>query len=175
MISFERASELLSYNPETGDLRWNVSGHKRLKGKVAGHQRKGKGYVIVGADLHHYYAHRIAWLLATGEWPSEFIDHIDGDPTNNRFSNLRAVSSAGNAQNMSLSSRNKSGILGVHFNTHVGRWTAQIRLGAKAVHLGFFDTKEEAAEARKLASERYGFHQNHGRQKAHADSEGFAA
>ena len=90
-----------------------------------------------------YLAHRLAFLHVTGGWPPHHIDHRDGDPANNRWTNLRPATNAENMQNRhSVSSNNKSGRLGVSPNGY--GWMSQIRLNGKVRHLGTFATVEDA-------------------------------
>lgn len=108
-----------------------------------------------------YGAHRVIWKWMTGEEPEE-IDHINGMPFDNRFTNLRAVTHADNARNLRRPANNVSGITGVLFVAKSGRWRAQIRADNKTTHIGCFATAEEAAVARQAAERRLGFHPNHG-------------
>jgi hypothetical protein len=110
-------------------------------------------------------AHRIIWKHVTGNDP-EFIDHINHDRTDNRIENLRSVSTVENCQNQTLSKSNKSGVLGVHWNTRQRKWIASIRrpgVGFSEL-LGRFDSVEEAAVCRRAAETEANFHPNHGRQ-----------
>lgn len=87
--------------------------------------------------------------------PNIFIDHIDGNPLNNRKSNLRRTTPAQNAQNHKMSKANTSGANGVYWNKRNKRWCALISINSKLTYLGYFDTKEEAIQARKKAEEKY--------------------
>jgi hypothetical protein len=81
-----------------------------------------------------------------GEMPSEHIDHIDGNPSNNRIDNLRKASSAENAQNQRRArANNRLGLQGVH---RVGdRFRAVVHKDYIKHHLGYYATAEEAHEA----------------------------
>ena len=92
---------------------------------------------------HRYYAHRLIWKWMTGEDPIE-IDHIDGDGTNNKWDNLRNATSAQNNHNRKMSSRNKSGVKGVFWETSRKRWRAAI--GPQS-WVARFKTFEEAVAA----------------------------
>jgi len=61
-----------------------------------------------------------------------------------------------------MGNNNKTGVLGVYFKPRSRRWWAEIQVDGKKIHLGYFDTKELATEARKQAERRYNFHPLHG-------------
>jgi hypothetical protein len=90
-------------------------------------------------------------------WPLNQIDHIDGNPSNNRISNLRDVSQTINAQNMPLRRDNSTGFFGV--TKHQGKF--MVRLSRR--YVGMFSTFEAAVSARKMAEIDAGYHPNHGR------------
>lgn len=73
-----------------------------------------KGYVRVQFQGKKILGHRLAWELYYGETPPKYIDHIDGDKTNNRINNLRAATYSENQWNRPATSLNTSGIKGVH-------------------------------------------------------------
>lgn len=99
-----------------------------------------------------YLLHRIAWKLMTGEEPPGTIDHINGDPLDNRWANLRAATPVQQLGNQRLHRTNTSGHRGVHPHKS-GKWVAQI--GRK--YLGLFDTPEVAASVYEAAArEKFG-------------------
>ena len=98
-----------------------------------------------------------------GEWPRHEIDHINGDPSDNRICNLRDVTHKVNGLNQKIPAHNKSGIIGVSWHNSTKKWAATITVSKKQLHLGVFDTIEQARDARSLAERKYGFHKNHGR------------
>ncbi len=90
------------------------------------------------------------------------IDHINGDKSDNRISNLRLVTMNQNMMNKKKYSSNKSGIVGIAKRSDTNSWRAQISVKGKAIKLGSFKTREEAINARLAAENKYGFHINHG-------------
>ena len=81
------------------------------------------------------------------------VDHIDGDPANNRRSNLRLCTRAENGRNVRRRVDNSSGLKGVCWHKRVRRWRAQIRINGKHGHLGYFETFEQAKAAYDAAAE----------------------
>jgi len=154
----------VSYDPETGvfiHARNTPGGGPAKKGATAG-SRRPDGYIRLG----HYpyrkiYAHQAAWALVHGYWPKE-IDHIDGDPSNNRISNLREVDHQTNQRNMKQATTNTSGCTGVVWWPRDENWNAQIQVSGKRINLGYFDSFDDAVAARKAAEIKYDFHENHG-------------
>lgn len=107
--------------------------------------------------------HRLIWLLKTGRWPLEVIDHIDGVTTNNKWVNLRDVSRAENQKNMKMFCNNTSGHRGVCWDKARNTWNARIKVRGITISLGRFTNFEEAKVARLAAEVYHKFHPNHGR------------
>lgn len=165
---------LLRYDPETGLLYWrrrsreyfkSTKGFATWNGKNADREAftatDNKGYrqgTIIGS---HYRAHRVVWAITHGVFPQEQIDHINGDPADNRIANLRLVEPAANQRNMKRSATNKSGCTGVE--RFRSKWRARITVNRAEIHLGTFDSFADAVAARKTAEQLHGFHKNHGR------------
>src|SRR5690554_1763211 len=112
MITQSDLHEVLNYCPDTGVLTWKKQLAPRGRiGSIAGcAEKKGRSAGRVSIRIHGklYLAHRLAWFYVHGEWP-ELIDHIDGDPSNNRLSNLRRATKAQNGWNSGPRSHNTSG------------------------------------------------------------------
>ena len=148
--SAERVRSLLDYDPESGLFTWKVTTTNRVKkGDVAGFDR-GDGYILTSIDGFKCRAHRLVWLYCTGEWPENEIDHIDGNPSNNRIENLREATHGQNIQNIRKAIKRDgraSPLMGATWAKKEGRWKAQIRVCGKNKHLGYFDTDTEASKA----------------------------
>jgi hypothetical protein len=153
-LTAQRLREVFNYNKETGEFTW-VSDFKMFYGGVryksgstAGGPRK-HGYIGISVDGKRYLAHVLAWLYVTGSFPYGDIDHIDGDPRNNRFENLRDVSRQVNIENrIRANNNNSSGFLGVsRAATKSERWVASIHSCGKKYHVGIYKTKEQAHQA----------------------------
>lgn len=162
-VNADVVRELFSYSTESGVVLRKISTNNRAKpGEIVGCIRPD-GYLCTSIGGKLYQIHRLAWLYAHGSWPEGQIDHINGNRSDNRLSNLRDVCHVDNGRNQKLCSTNKSGINGVHWFASRGKWRATITVNGKSLHLGYFNTVAEASEARKAADEINGFHQNHGR------------
>jgi hypothetical protein len=145
MLTAERARELFDYDPDTGVICWRKSlNPKRIKDGSAILPHKSNMYGRVGVDGKHYSLHRVAWLLSYGQWPDGLIDHINGNPLDNRLCNLRVVNHTQNRRNSKRPITNKSGFKGVCFEKKPRRWRAYVYVNRKRIHIGYFDTPEEA-------------------------------
>lgn len=97
-------------------------------------------------DGRKFAEHHIVWLHVTGQWPGFEIDHKNLDGTDNRFSNLRPTDESGNGANKRLYANNACGLKGAHLHRS-GRWRAQIKKKGRVIHLGLFDTADQAHAA----------------------------
>jgi len=146
----------LEYDPETGVFI------RRKNNKIAGTRTK-RGYIEITVSRKRYYAHRLAWLYHYGEWPKEYIDHINHNKIDNRITNLREANKQENQKNGTLQKNNTSGFVGVYYSNTQKKWRSQIKVNGSLIHLGIFDTLQEAVDSRAQAHKRFGFHENHGR------------
>lgn len=155
----EYLRQRLRYDAETGKLYWRGA----LGGREAFKAVHSKGYLCGFVAGTQMYAHRVVWAMCRNVWPLGQIDHIDGDPTNNRIDNLRDVPAPENQRNMRRSSANTSKVTGVYWDKRLQKWTAKLGVDNRSLHLGVFASFEDAVSARKTAERKYGFHKNHGR------------
>jgi hypothetical protein len=142
--------ELLSYNPESGELRWKVKRKRVSIGDLAGYTH-ANGYIMLKTMGSNWRAHRICWALHYGEDPELHIDHINGQRSDNRISNLRLVTSSENNLNTKLRCDNTSGHRGVRYNKLRDKWEARLSLNGKLLFLGNYNCVEEAINARLQA------------------------
>lgn len=154
-------SQIFDYDPAQGRIFWPVD-HPSRSGLEVGYI-DAAGYRVAGIGRVKVRTQNVIWALETGAWPSLPLDHIDGDRLHNRFANLREVTHRENCLNRSLRSDNSSGVPGVGFHKHSGKWAARISDGKKRISLGFFDDLDAAIEARRIAELEHGYHPNHGR------------
>lgn len=149
MLTQARLKELLSYDLLTGVLVWRAVTPVRRGVRVGSEAGvlNGLGYRVVTVDKKQYHAHRLAWLYVHGSFPSQYIDHIDGDPSNNAIGNLREASNRENQQNQV---KHRAGKLpGVSFTSRKLKrpWQARIQVDGQSRSLGMFATAEQAHAA----------------------------
>lgn len=157
-ITYERASQLLHYDPETGELYWKIKKKGgRGFGNTAGGLNKATGYLYVGIDKYRCLVHRIAWLLHYGYMPHCQIDHINRKRADNRIENLRLATrnESDNHQNRSLSSSNTSGFMGVYWHKTAKKWCVEIWVDKVKHYIGLFSNFDDAVLARKAAELKY--------------------
>lgn len=87
-LTVEKVREILNYNPDTGFIYWKCRLPSRRKDLLAGTLTRA-GYWQVSLMCKTYLAHRVAWALHYGAWPSAQVDHINRDRADNRIVNLR--------------------------------------------------------------------------------------
>lgn len=175
-IKISRIRDLITMDPDRGSLTWRPrpvsdfscervckTWHTKYCGNPALTNVTVSGYYRGRIDYVDLFAHRVVWAMQYGEWPDGQIDHINGDGLDNRIANLRTVGFHENSRNKMISSRNKSGKSGVDYVKRDGRWRARISDGSKNIHLGYFETLDEAIAARSAAERALGYHVNHGR------------
>lgn len=174
-LSYEQVNALLRYEADTGKLYWlprpresakTEASWKRLNTRFAGNEaftaRSQYGYRVGRLLDKHYAAHRIAWLLHHGEWPSDQIDHINGDRADNRIANLRDVTCGENQKNKGSRRDNTSGVSGIHWHKPTQKWHVRVGLDGKMKHIGYFGIYEEALAARAKAHATHGYTDRHG-------------
>lgn len=129
--TFEEVSARLSYEPDTGVLRWKINNGRARAGAVAGTFTHGYTRINVSGSLQ--YAHRIAWLLSYGSWPEHEIDHVNMNRNDNRITNLRSATKAQNTMNRKA--KGKLGLKGVRVQRN-GLYSAIIWVSGKWKYLG---------------------------------------
>lgn len=171
--------QCLRYEPDTGKFFWLErpmwmfaderiwkSWNTRLAGREALTTKDNHGYARSKLAGQMVSGHRLAWYMGHGEHPDNEIDHINGDPGDNRLANLRHVTHAENSRNRKLNRDSRTAWHGVSRDRLTGFWHAEIKFEQREVFLGSFITREEAIAARRGAERALGFHENHGRSAA---------
>ena len=140
LLTQEKLLSLFSYN--NGELL-------RINGKRAGSKYQG-GYRCISIENKRYYEHRLVWLYHYGYLPDCQIDHINQIKDDNRIENLRLCprNDIDNSQNQSIQKNNTSGHIGVYKSPTKGKWCAEIKVNKQRLHLGTFNTYDDAVKAR---------------------------
>lgn len=174
-LTAEQLRTVLHYDPDTGLFRWRDGiGHWRA-GLLAGTKMRTRAtgndyvvigigttsrgiydreYIAIGVQKRVYRAHRLAWLYVYGQWPDRQIDHINGNSLDNRIANLRLATNYENSLNRGLRRNNTSGIKGVSWSKRSKKWLVHITVNRRIMHLGLFNTIEEAQAVRVDAAQR---------------------
>lgn len=148
MITALHLRERLQYDPLTGRWTWLKSPRSGYAGRPAG-SLDTKGYWVIKIDGQSYKASRLAHLYMTDEWPVAEMDHIDGTPWNDAWTNLRPATRLENIQNRQMRNDNPSGAIGV--TKHFNKWKVVV----DQTYLGLYDTFEEAVAARDSAAKKF--------------------
>ena len=150
-LTIEAIQRLFRYDPASGEVFYRVSCGSQQAGDRAG-SVVSEGYRMVRFYGRRHPETHIIWVLMTGAWPINSIDHIDRNVQNNRWSNLREATPDQQTANQKLRVDNKSGTRGVHWHKKARRWVASMRVKGKRIHLGSFLHKEEAEAAYHAAA-----------------------
>lgn len=151
MLTQEELKKYLNYDSETGLFTWLIANSIRVKINSEAGCRQNTGHVLIGINKQKFLAHRLAYLYMTGEFPENYIDHINGITDDNRWVNLRPATHKENIRNTGMYAHNTSGSRGVYFRKDTKRWQAQVKLLGKHISLGCFGTLELASIARDTA------------------------
>ncbi len=153
--------EFIDYNPDTGVFVWiKKRGSRGIPGNIIDNPTS-LGYRTIAFGRKLYSAHHVAWWFTYGTQAESEIDHINGDRSDNRISNLRLASREENTRNASVRKDSTTGVKGVSpdGNSFKARcWADGVRH-----NLGNFRTIEAAADAvRKFREENHKEFHNHG-------------
>lgn len=136
--------EYLTYDPETGVIRWKKNKGGRAKaGAIAGCVA-ANGYLHIRLNNRLLLGHHVAWFLMTGEFPQTLVDHKDQNPENNKWENLRKATGSQNVVNSSSRTKSRTGFRGVRL-TPQGKYQVRICYQKKTTYCGVYDKADEAA------------------------------
>jgi hypothetical protein len=131
--------QILTYEPDTGRLRWIHGRGSRAKGSIAGTHHKD-GTIRVMINRHTYDAHVLAWAIYYDEWPETKVYHVNDRRTDNRLANLTLTPKVHPC----------TGVTKEH-----GKYRVRITHKKKRYSLGCFDDYAEACMAYQLAREKF--------------------
>lgn len=153
-----------TFEYRNGALYWKKSDRQTVQwnahyaGKPAG-TTDAKGYVNLqikdpnSGVRRKLQAHRLIYLLHHNESP-EIVDHINGNPSDNRIENLRAAEPYQNAANRKVRTDSSTGCLGVSRHRRDGTFAVQIMFAKTRHWIGTFQNLEDARMAAEAARER---------------------
>jgi hypothetical protein len=125
----------------------------RRRNRPIGHYADQDGYrrfsLTHRGRRYMLFVHRVVWLLHTGDWPKQVIDHINRDRTDNRIENLRDVS-------IGINVRNREGVRPIpeppagnkYIYAHKKSWRVSLPICGKRILVGHYPTILEARAAR---------------------------
>jgi hypothetical protein len=153
--SIDELRRLFNYDPATGTLmrrsRVDIPPRidKRFANKPTGY-RGAMGYLQVGIGKQLFLAHRIIWKFVHGTEPTH-IDHINGNPSDNRLVNLRLATRSQNLCNRSRTKTKLSQLPKGVFRAGK-KFSAAITAQGKLYRLGHYNTPEQASVAYQEAA-----------------------
>ncbi len=145
LLDFDLVKQVLIYDPETGTITRTMDCGAGKKGQVF---TKGR----ISIRCIHIAVSRLAWALHNGMWPPNgyLVDHINRDKTDNKITNLRLATPTQNQHNKPGYGEFAKGV--TWRDRRVKPWQAKIRVNGTRIHLGSFETEDDAAEAYKQAA-----------------------
>ena len=158
-ISQDRLHELFEY--KDGQLIWKISrGGSAKKGSVAGRKVK-QNYTQIEVDRKTYYLHRLVFIYHNGYCP-KILDHIDGNPDNNKLENLREATMSENQMNSKLNVNSSTKMKNVNWNTEANKYRVELSVNGKNKFIGYYNDPELAELVAIEARDKY-----HGRFARH--------
>lgn len=168
-MSYELLDELVNYDPSTGTFTWKNRGSHLFKNnrlQKAFNNRFANKQCFTTKDKFNYLrgtinyksvlAHRLAWLLVHKEWPELYLDHIDGNGSNNKINNLRLATAQENQRNRKTT-LGSSKYKGVYYCNTSKRWVASVTVDYRRVFSSYHKTEEEAVKNyNKVAGDIFG-------------------
>lgn len=149
LIHIDRLDTLLTYNEETGIILSLVSRPPIKVGQRLGCLDKTSGYRYIMIDGIRVLEHRLIWYIVNLEWPVNIIDHIDGNRSNNIYSNLRDVPYKTNSRNKVNNNK-----LGTNITyTLSNKYMVTILHNKIRKSYGTYTTVEEATYIRDIVTE----------------------
>lgn len=157
-LTQERLKELLTYDPDTGELWWTEEARPTVAGKKAG-CLDNAGYRVIQIDFRTYKAHRLAFLYMEGYFPEHQVDHINRIKDDNRWVNLREVSARCNRRNSCGNKKRKKSLpKGVKLSFKKMFFECRIQNNTgKQRYLGHYRSLGDACAARFAAEQCLGY------------------
>jgi len=143
-LTLERAHELFEYRD--GDLIRKITTSNNAKAGQTVGCLASNGYLVVRINNVLHYVHRLVFFMHHGFFPA-YVDHIDGNPANNRIGNLRQSTNQQNSCNQRIKKANKSGFKNVSWSKEKNKWVVRVQTFGQVVHVGYFENLKDAVDA----------------------------
>jgi HNH endonuclease len=154
ILTQDHLKSILRYVPRTGKFFWIVDKGRVGAGDEAGTKSR-RGYVDIKIDGRSYPAHRLAWLYRTGSFPEKEIDHVNGNPSDNRWINLREGNHSQVTRPHRTYKNNISGYSGVHWRKDADKYRVRITVNSQRLSRGHYSDFEKACRARAEAEKSF--------------------
>jgi hypothetical protein len=159
-ITQQDVKDLFFY--DNGCLKWK---NDRARGKVKSGDIAGnlssRGYWRISLNHKEYPAHRLIFLMHHGYIPA-VIDHINGNPLDNKIENLREATDQTNQYNRKISKNNSSGCKNVSWNAKGNYWQIHIKANKKVKSWYVKDFELAELIAKEARTIYHGEFANHG-------------
>ena len=147
-LTHAKLIESLWYCKDSGEFTWLVDYGRNCVGDAAGYVSPiNRRHIYVYGES--FLASRLAWFYVTGAWPKHYIDHINRDPSDDRWCNIREATPRQNQFNRSIGANNTTRFKGVSRKRE--KFVAKTREAGKWIHIGVYDTAAEAGHAYSCA------------------------
>ena len=143
MLTYDYVRKAYSYDPEEGVLRRKVHLNKFPAGSMVGGESRS-GHLRTQIFGKPYLVHRLIWFYMEGYFPEHCIDHIDRNPKNNKWKNLREVTHQCNMKNRAPTPLSKTGVPGVVFIKKTGEYLAILKSKGHKSFSGKFNNFTDA-------------------------------
>jgi hypothetical protein len=147
-LTLELINELFYY------FDGNLYRKKTTQKNVQIHKKVGTinvaGYVVVNIYNKVYLVHRLIFWMQHKYLP-KYIDHIDGNRSNNQLHNLRAATNQQNVCNAKLRKNSISGIKNVRWDERLKKWSVRFTVNYKPKHIGVYSELGDAIQAANKA------------------------
>jgi hypothetical protein len=152
MIEFVLGNRKLRLHPDgimyaRAHMKGEETNTGRIWKEVKFHDRKGymKCDITIDGVNRNLSQHRLVYYAHNQDWdiwdtsPDNSIDHINHKKDDNRIENLRPVTHQQNMWNTNAK--------GCSWDKRRNKWESKIMLDGKTIHIGYFDTEEDAHNA----------------------------
>ena len=159
-MSMTKELLLQLFDYKNGELYWKAKKSGVTVGMKAGSD-SGNGYITLQINGKNYKLHRIIFMMHYGYLP-KYLDHIDGNPSNNSIENLRECTHQENVWNQSIKKNNTTGIKNVSWSEKRKRWFVKLTHKTGTFQKFFKDLELAELVAIEARDKFHGKFANHG-------------